>query len=249
MTDANAPSRSDVLQGTLEMLTLKALTLQPMHGWGISIRLRQISGDVFDVNQGSLYPALQRMLRRGWIRAYYADSENNRQARYYEITRDGLAQLEAQMAEWDRSSRAVNRVLRFATQGAVTWPGTTRSAPRSSPSRDARARSDRWRTRMRFHLEMETRWLMREKGLPEDEATWAAKRAFGGVEVHKDEVRDERGTSWLEDIAQDARFATAHAATPPRVHHRRVADARARHRRHHGALRRREGGAAHAAPI
>ena len=117
MTDANAPSRSDILQGTLEMLTLKALTLQPMHGWGISIRLRQISGDVFDVNQGSLYPALQRMLRRGWIRAYYADSENNRKARYYEITREGLAQLATQMAEWDRSSRAVNRILRFAPQG------------------------------------------------------------------------------------------------------------------------------------
>ena len=118
MTDAQTPSRSDVLQGTLEMLTLKALTLQPMHGWGISIRLRQISGDVFDVNQGSLYPALQRMLRRGWIRAYYADSENNRKARFYEITREGQRQLEAQMAEWEHSSRAVNRVLRFATQGA-----------------------------------------------------------------------------------------------------------------------------------
>ena len=116
MTDANAPSRSEVLQGTLEMLTLKALTLQPMHGWGISIRLRQISDDVFDVNQGSLYPALQRMLRRGLIRAYYADSENNRRARYYEITREGHAFLEEQMAEWDRSYRAVNRVLQFAPQ-------------------------------------------------------------------------------------------------------------------------------------
>jgi PadR family transcriptional regulator, regulatory protein PadR len=118
MTDADTPSRSEVLQGTLEMLTLKALTLQPMHGWGISIRLRQISGDVFDVNQGSLYPALQRMLRRGWIRAHYADSENNRKARFYEITREGQRQLEAQVAEWEHSSRAVNRVLRFATQGA-----------------------------------------------------------------------------------------------------------------------------------
>src|SRR5215203_604858 len=117
MTDAGTPPRSDVLQGTLEMLTLKALTLQPMHGGGISIRLRQISGDVFDVNQGSLYPALQRMLRRGWIRAYYADSENNRKARYYEITSEGQAQLDARMAEWDRSSRAVNRILRFAPQG------------------------------------------------------------------------------------------------------------------------------------
>ena len=114
MTDA--PSRSEVLPGTLEMRTLQALTLQPMHGGGISIRLRQISGDVFDVNQGSLYPALQRMLRRGLIRAYYADSENNRKARFYEITREGHRQLEAQMAEWDRSSRAVNRVLRFAPQ-------------------------------------------------------------------------------------------------------------------------------------
>jgi PadR family transcriptional regulator PadR len=118
MADANAPSRSEVLQGTLEMLTLKALTLQPMHGWGISIRLRQISGDVFDVNQGSLYPALQRMLRRGLIRAYYADSENNRRARYYEITREGIAYLEAQMADWDRSYKAVNRVLQFASQTA-----------------------------------------------------------------------------------------------------------------------------------
>jgi transcriptional regulator len=99
------------------MLTLKALSLEPMHGWGISIRLRQISGDVFDVNQGSLYPALQRMLRRGWIRASYRTSENNRRARYYEITREGEHVLAAQMAEWDRSSRAVNRVLRFALQG------------------------------------------------------------------------------------------------------------------------------------
>ena len=117
MTDDKTPSRSEVLQGTLEMLTLKALTLQPMHGWGISIRLRQISGDVFDVNQGSLYPALQRMLRRGWVRAYYADSENNRKARFYEITREGSQQLEAQVAEWEQSSRAVNRILKFAAQG------------------------------------------------------------------------------------------------------------------------------------
>lgn len=117
MTESGSPSRSEVLQGTLEMLTLKALTLQPMHGWGISIRLRQMSGDVFDVNQGSLYPALQRMLRRGLIRAYYADSENNRKARFYEITREGRRQLEERMADWEHSSRAVNRVLRFAPQG------------------------------------------------------------------------------------------------------------------------------------
>src|SRR4026208_54763 len=109
-------TRAEVVRGTLEMLSLKLLREEPMHGWGISIRLRQISGDVFDVNQGSLYPALQRMLRRGWVRAYYADSENNRKARFYEITREGRRQLEAQVAEWEQSSRAVNRILQFAAQ-------------------------------------------------------------------------------------------------------------------------------------
>ena len=112
-----ARPRSEVLQGTLEMLVLKALSLEPMHGWGISIRLRQISGEVFDVNQGSLYPALQRMLRRGWVRSSWRVTDHNRRARYYEITRAGERQLDAQVEEWERSSGAVNRVLRFSFQG------------------------------------------------------------------------------------------------------------------------------------
>jgi transcriptional regulator len=115
VTDPTA--RGDILQGTLEMLVLKTLTLEPLHGWGLSVRLRQISGEVFEIHQGSLYPALQRMLRRGWIRAEWRATENNRRARYYEITREGRRQLDAQIAEWDRSSGAVNRVLRFAFQG------------------------------------------------------------------------------------------------------------------------------------
>ena len=109
-----ADARTDLLQGTLEMLVLKTLSIEPMHGWGVSYRLRQISGEVFDVNQGSLYPALQRMLRRGWIASEWRASENNRRARYYQITREGRRQLEAQVADWTRSSGAVNRVLRFA---------------------------------------------------------------------------------------------------------------------------------------
>ncbi len=112
-----ARDQSDLLQGTLELLILKTLSLEPMHGWGISQRIQQMSRDVFQINQGSLYPALQRMLRRGWVRSEWRATENNRRARYYEITREGRRQLEAQMAEWDRSSRAVNRVLRFAFQG------------------------------------------------------------------------------------------------------------------------------------
>lgn len=112
-----AESRSELLQGTLEMLVLKTLSLEPTHGWGLSLRLRELSGEAFDVNQGSLYPALQRMLRRGWVRSEWRASENNRRARYYEVTREGQRQLDAQIAEWDRSSRAVNRVLRVAFQG------------------------------------------------------------------------------------------------------------------------------------
>ena len=109
--------RSELLQGTLEMLVLKTLSLEPMHGWGLSVRLRQMSGEVFDVNQGSLYPALQRLVRRGWLQSEWRTSENNRRARYYTVSREGRRQLAAQMAEWDRSSRAVNRVLRFSFQG------------------------------------------------------------------------------------------------------------------------------------
>ena len=115
--DRRPDQRSEVLQGTLEMLALKLLSAESMHGWGLSLRLREISRDVFDVNQGSLYPALQRMLRRRWIRAEWRTSENNRRARYYLITREGMRQLETEIADWERTSGAVNRVLRYALQG------------------------------------------------------------------------------------------------------------------------------------
>ena len=115
--DALVSQRAEVLRGTLEMLALTLLSDGPMHGWGISVRLREMSRDVFDVNQGSLYPALQAMLRRGWIKAAWGPSENNRRARYYSITREGREQLESEISEWQRSTAAVNRVLRLAFQG------------------------------------------------------------------------------------------------------------------------------------
>src|SRR4051812_16758672 len=116
-TEPRLGPRAEVLRGTLEMLALRLLNEEPMHGWGLSLRLREISRDVFDVNQGSLYPALQAMLRRGWIRAEWRASENNRRARYYAITREGRRQLETEIADWERASGAVNRVLRYAFQG------------------------------------------------------------------------------------------------------------------------------------
>ena len=107
-------TKSDVLLGTLEMLTLKVLLLEPMHGWGISQRLQQLSGEVFQVNQGSLYPALQRMLTRGWVRAEWRRSDHNRRARYYAITAAGRRQLGLEIAEWRRAVQAVELVLTLA---------------------------------------------------------------------------------------------------------------------------------------
>jgi transcriptional regulator len=110
--------RVEIVRGTLEMLALKLLNERPMHGWGLSLKLREISRDVFDVNQGSLYPALQSMVRRGWIRAEWRASENNRRARYYSVTAEGRKQLDVEIDEWNRASAAVNRVLRHAFAGA-----------------------------------------------------------------------------------------------------------------------------------
>ncbi len=103
--------RNDLLQGTLELLVLKALSLAPMHGWGIAQRIDQLSGEVFRVQQGSLYPALQRMLRRGWIRSEWRTSENNRRARYYVLTPAGRRRLNAERSAWQRVSAAINAVL------------------------------------------------------------------------------------------------------------------------------------------
>lgn len=106
-----AHDQSDILQGTLELLILKTLSLEPMHGWGIAQRIQQWSRDTFQVNQGSLYPALQRMKSRGWIAAEWRTTENNRRARYYRLTAAGRKQLAEERSGWERSSSAVNWVL------------------------------------------------------------------------------------------------------------------------------------------
>jgi transcriptional regulator len=108
-------NKGDLLQGTLDMLVLKALQLEPMHGWGITERIEQWSEKVLQVNQGSLYPALYRLQRQGWISSFWQTTENNRKARYYELTAAGRRQLEAEQESWERLSRAVNLVLRTST--------------------------------------------------------------------------------------------------------------------------------------
>ena len=106
--------RLELPQGTLDLLVLKALALEPLHGWAISERLQQITGDAVQVQQGSLYPALHRLERQGWLRAKWAVSENNRRARYYELTRQGRKQLETETAAWRRLTAVVDQVLKTA---------------------------------------------------------------------------------------------------------------------------------------
>jgi transcriptional regulator len=106
-----SPPSTDLLQGTLDLLILRTLALEPMHGWGIAVRIQQLSRDVLQIGQGSLYPALHRLEYKGWIRADWGTSDNNRRARYYALTRAGRKQLDAELASWDRLSTAVGLVL------------------------------------------------------------------------------------------------------------------------------------------
>ena len=104
-------SKSDLLQGTLDLLVLKTLASGPMHGWGVSQRILVLSQDVLQVNQGSLYPALHRLEQQGLITAQWGASENNRQAKFYELTRAGRKQLDEETRNWERMAGAVARIL------------------------------------------------------------------------------------------------------------------------------------------
>jgi transcriptional regulator len=103
--------RLDLPQGTLDLLILKTVALEPLHGWAISERLQQVSREAVQVQQGSLYPALHRLERRGWIKARWAVTDNNRRAKYYELTRQGRKQLDAEMTAWRKLAAAVGHVL------------------------------------------------------------------------------------------------------------------------------------------
>ena len=107
MTDRQA----DLLQGTLDLLILKTLALGPHHGWGVSQRIQQMSRETLQVNQGSLYPALPRLEHKGWIASKWGTSENNRRAKFYDLTRRGRGQLKAEEAQWRKFSEAVDWIL------------------------------------------------------------------------------------------------------------------------------------------
>ena len=106
--------KNELLQGTLDMLILKALAIGPRHGYGVAERIQQTSGDLLNVEEGSLYPALHRLEKRRLIRSEWGLSENNRRAKYYELTQDGAKRLESESANWSRLTKAISRVMRTA---------------------------------------------------------------------------------------------------------------------------------------
>jgi transcriptional regulator len=105
------PASTDLLQGTLDLLILQTLLPGPMHGWGVALRIQQVSNEVLQIGQGSLYPALYRLEYKGWIKAEWGNSENNRRAKFYRLTAAGLRQLDNELATWDRLSAAIGLVL------------------------------------------------------------------------------------------------------------------------------------------
>jgi PadR family transcriptional regulator, regulatory protein PadR len=105
------PPSTDLLQGTLDMLVLRAIANEPQHGWAIAQRIQQVSNNILQIGQGSLYPALHRLEYKGWIKAEWGASENNRKARYYSLTRTGRKQLETELENWTRLARAINLVI------------------------------------------------------------------------------------------------------------------------------------------
>ena len=114
MTLPKQDKQNDVLQGTLDLLILKAVSLGPLHGYGVLLRIQQISGEELVIQQGSLYPALHRLERRGWIKAEWGASENNRRAKYYELTSSGKKQLEVETVAWLKLTSAVAQILEGA---------------------------------------------------------------------------------------------------------------------------------------
>ena len=105
---------NDLVQGTLDLLILKTISLEPMHGWAIAKRIQQVSDDVLRVQQGSLYPALHRLEQQAWITASWGPTETGRQAKVYSLTKAGRSQLEKELANWDRLSHAINLIARMA---------------------------------------------------------------------------------------------------------------------------------------
>ena len=165
--------QTDVLQGTLDLLIMRTIALEPMHGWAIAQRIQQISDELLRVQQGSLYPALHRLEHQGWITAEWGASENNRRARFYSLTRAGRKQLETEVAKWERLSAGVNLVLQTNVRSCAAGTSCKAGCDRSCSA--IAAKSD-LSEELQLHLEREIERLQ-ASGLSREEARLQARAA------------------------------------------------------------------------
>ena len=191
-------AKSDLPQGTLDLLILKIVALGPVHGYAIAQRLQQVSRDVVQVPQGSLYPALHRLENRRVLASEWNETETGREAKFYRLTRKGRAQLETEAASWRRLSEAVGLILKMS-EGSRAMNWWNRFWRRKQM--DAQLERE-----LAFHLEEHTSELIAQ-GYEPDEARRRARLDLGGPEQVKEQCRDARGTRWLEDLLQDFRYA------------------------------------------
>ena len=228
----------DLLQGTLDMLILRTVAPGPMHGWGISQRIQQVSEDVLRVNQGSLYPALHRLEEQGWISAEWGASENGRRAKFYSLTKSGPpspGRGDPELGAPGRGGepRSRNRLRRsrhaLVEQAAVA---SRRAPPRRGPG----ARHGRGAPIPRGDGDAG----QRKRGLAPEEARRAALVSFGGVERVKDECRDSWGVRLRRDLAPGRALRPAEPPREPGLHPGRGPDPGPGHRGQHRDLQRRE---------
>jgi PadR family transcriptional regulator len=199
------PSRLDLLQGTLDLLILRTLQSgDAMHGWAISERIRQVSENVLQANQGSLYPALHRLEHQGWIKAEWGISELGRRARFYRLTGSGRKQLQQEADNWARVAGAIGKVLELAWGGNAMTLSDLLLRFRALLFR-ARVEEE-LEDEVEFHLAMARRKHL-DAGHTAEEASRLARLDFGRVGAVKEDCRGVRGTQWFETTLQDIRYA------------------------------------------
>ena len=248
-----AKERSDLLQGTLDMLVLKALQLEAMHGWGITERMEQWSEQVLQLGQGTLYPALYRLERQGLIKSDWNVTENSRRARYYSLTSQGRRQLEAELAAMaphvPRRQSGARRncavagdpvMSRMRWMRSMRWIREGWRRLRSLTRLDALERG--LDDEIRFHIERQTEKNLRT-GMTPVEARRRAYIQFGGVEGIKESTRDEFRPALVQDSALDLRYAIRCPAAGASLHAGGRFNARAGHRRDDGGFHGRSRGA------
>ena len=196
--------QAQLLPGTLDLLILRAVSLGPLHGYGVLLRIEQISGNALLVEQGALYPGLFRLVRQGLLNASWGTSENNRRAKFYELTTAGRKRLREETDSWNRLATAIGTALVRATGGSMRFLAYLRSLAAKFFHRSETA--DDMEEELRSHIQLRADDLERS-GLSRSEAERRARIEFGGYERFREESHEALGGNFIETFTQDVRFS------------------------------------------